>query len=253
MINSNNFCRWSENIETCYYSLPLYATDALSIFGNFVLDNTSVPFSTLKLGLYSDELASIYLEDIVNLNQIAISGNDYSFYTDEWTVPVLANDNYRFVLYTGVSTIYYYSNTFIKEESTNYTSKVKYKNGPDALGYLYSSVPAFYNQFRIDLWTGRPNYTENARGYETYEGDFIKTKSDITKLVEFETRFFDEGSHEAFSSMLAHSEIYIDDIQYKRAQSGSYQIAWHDFDDRIIATGGVNLLEVDYSKSIESC
>ncbi len=108
-VNNNNFCQWFTSIPTCYYSLPLFAGDGLNIFVNFTIDDTVTPFLGLKVGLFSDELQGIYLRDITTLNQLVISGNDYSMYLDEWTVPVLYDDNFRFVLYTdGPETIIYY-------------------------------------------------------------------------------------------------------------------------------------------------
>ena len=191
MINNNNFCQWFTSVQTCYYALPLYEGDGINIFGNFVLDNSVVPFSGLKFGLYSDELEGIYLHDISTINQLIISGNNYSIYMNEWIVPLLFDGNYRFVLYTdGPETILYYSNAFRKVSNTQYTSWVKYRNAENTLNYLYESVPSFYNEFRVDLWTGRPTFNENAKGYDTYEGDFIQVKADIQKIIEFSNEVF---------------------------------------------------------------
>jgi hypothetical protein len=253
VLNSNNFCTWSDSVDTCYYALPLYQGDLISIFGNFVFDDTVVAFANLKLGLWSSNLG-IYLEDIVSLNQIVISGNNYSWYTDDWTVPNLPNsENFRFVLYNAPSTILYYSNSFKKVSNTGYTSIVKYRNSNDTLGYLYETATTFYNKFRVDLWTGRPDYNENVKGYDTYEGDFINVKSDIQKTREFQTRFFDEVSHEAFFSMLAQSEILIDSVEYKKQQDKGYDIAWSEDDGNKIGNGTVDLLRVDYSAAVINC
>lgn len=253
VINNNNFCTWSASIEECNYALPLFQGDSINMFMNFVLDNTVVPFANLKLGLWSSDLG-IYLGTIVALNQIVISGNNYSFYADEWTVPALPrNENFRFVLFNAPSTILYYSNSFRVVNNTDYTSVVRYRNSNDALGYLYEDVPSFYNEFRADVWTGRPNYNENVRGYETYEGGFIQVKSDVQKLRTFETRFFDEIAHEAFFSMISQSEFYIDEILYKKQSDQSYDIAWSDDDDNKIGNGAVSLLVDDYSAAVINC
>lgn len=253
VLNSNNFCTWSASIETCNYALPLYAGDDVNMFMNFVLDNTVVPFANLKLGLWSADLG-IYLFDIVSLNQIVISGNNYSFYADEWSVPTLPkNENFRFVLYNAPSTILYYSNSFRVINNTDYTSIVRYRNSNDALGFLYETATTFYNEFRVDLWTGRPNYNENVKGYDTYEGDFIPVKSDIQKIIEFQTRFFDEVANEAFFSMLSQSEFYIDEVRYKKQQDKSYEISWSEDDDTQIGNGTVGLLVNDYSAAVINC
>lgn len=253
-INNNNFCQWFTSIPTCYHALPLYEADGINIFVNYVFDDAVVPFSGLKVGLYSDKLEAIYLRDISTINQIVLTGDEYSIYFDEWVVPVLFEGNYRFVLYTdGPETILYYSNAFRKVSNTDYTSWVKYKNSNSTLDYLYESVPSFYNEFRIDLYTGRPSFNENVRGHETYEGDFLQVKSDIQKTIDFETRFMDDGAHEAFFSMLSHSEVLIDDIQYKKTQKQGYEITWSEDDDNKIGTGNINLLRVDYSAAIKNC
>ncbi len=252
-VNQNNFCRWIESLSgECYYAMPLYAGDDISIFVNFELDDYLLPFSGLKLGLWNEDLG-IYLEDIATLNQIVISGDIYSVYADTWVVPELAPLNYRFVLYSGASTIHYYSNTFSKINVTGHTAIIKYNHIVNALDYRYEDAVTFYNQYRIDLRIGSPTYNENVKGYETYEGDVINVKSDIQKLVKFSTRFFDEGTHEAFFSMLAHSEILIDGVEYKKGQDSSYEISWPDSDYNKIANGEVNLLKVDYSEAVKSC
>jgi hypothetical protein len=182
ILNNNNFCIWSTAIETCYYALPLNQGDNINMFMNFILDDSGVPFADLKLGLWSANLG-IYLEDITTLNQIVISGDNYSMYADAWSVPILPkNENFRFVLYNAPSTILYYSNSFRVVNNTDYTSLVTYRNSNDALGYLYEDATSFYNEFRIDLWTGRPNYNENQNGYDTYEGGFIAVKSDVRRF-----------------------------------------------------------------------
>ena len=238
--------------DECFYTLPLYKGDGINIFGNFVLDDSVVPFSGLKVGLWSKDLG-IYLRNITTINQIIISGDNYSFYFDEWIVPDLPNDNFRFIIYReNPDTQLYLSNSFRKIPNTNYTAWVKYNNSVDTLGYLYESAPSFFNEFRIDLWTGRPNFNENVKGYETYEGELIKVKSDIQKLIEFQTRFFDAGSHEAFFSMLSHSSIEIDGITYKKGEQ-SYDITWSEDDDNKIGNGIVNLLVDDYSAAIQTC
>jgi len=253
-VNQNNFCRWISDLSDaeCYYAMPLYEGDDISIFANFELDDYLVPFSGLKLGLWNEDLG-IYLEDIATLNQIVISGDIYSVYADTWVVPELAPLNYRFVLYNGSANIFYYSNTFSKINITGHTAIIKYNHVVNTLGYLYEDAPTFYNQYRIDLRIGSPTYNENVKGYETYEGDVINVKSDIQKLVKFSTRFFDEGTHEAFFSMLAHSEILIDGVEYKKSQDSSYEISWPDSDYNKIANGEVNLLKVDYSAAVKSC
>ncbi|MEE9571436.1 MAG: hypothetical protein V3W20_00130, partial [Candidatus Neomarinimicrobiota bacterium] len=194
------------------------------------------------------------LFNIASLNQIVISGNNYSFYADEWTVPSLPRvENFRFILYNEPSTILFYSNTFRQVNNTNFTSVVRYRNSNDALGYLYESALNFFNEFRVDIWTGRPNYNENASGYDTYEGAFITVKSDIQKQRQFQTRFLDEISHEAFFSMLTQSEFFIDEIRYKKQPDQSYDISWSEFDDNKIGNGAVNLLVNDYSAAVINC
>lgn len=253
-LNTNNFCQWFTAIPTCYYALPLFAGDGINIFGNFVLDDAVTAFSGLKVGLYSDELGGIYLRDITVINQAVISGDDYSFYFDEWAVPELFNGNFRFVLYTdGPETILFFSNAFRKISNTDFTSVVRYNNSSDALGYLYESAPSFFNEFRIDLWTGRPGFNENVKGHDTYKGGFIRVKSDIQKLIEFQSRYLDEGTHEALFTMLTHSQVFIDEIEYEKTQDQSYDIAWSEDDDNKIGTGTINLLRVDYSAAVINC
>lgn len=253
VLNNNNFCTWSESIETCYYALPLFPGDAINMFMNFILDDTVVPFADLKLGLWSADLG-IYLGDIVSLNQIVISGDNYSFYADEWTVPALPkNENFRFVLFNAPATILYYSNSFRVVNNTEFTSVVRYRNSNDALGYLYETATTFFNEFRVDVWTGRANYNENAKGYDTHEGGFVTVKSDIQKNREFQTRFFDEVANEAFFSMISQSEFYIDEIRYKKSQDQGYEVAWSEDDDSKIGNGAVSLLVDDYSAAVINC
>lgn len=265
LVNNNNFVQWfldpdadegiTGTIPTCYYALPLFEGDTINMFMNFVIDDSELAFSILKLGLWSDTLETIYIPNIVSLNQIIISGDNYSMYADEWIVPLLFDGNYRFVIYEEgmpADDIRYFSNAFRKVPNTNYTAWVKYNNSVDTLGYLYESAPSFFNEFRVDLWTGRPNFNENVKGYETYEGELIKVKSDIQKLIEFQTRFFDDGAHEAFFSMLSHSSIEIDGITYKKGEQ-SYDITWSEDDDNKIGNGIVNLLVDDYSAAIQTC
>lgn len=241
------------NSTICHYAMPLYKGDAINMFMNFILDDSVVPFADLKLGLWSPALG-IYLGDIVSLNQIVISGDNYSFYADEWTVPALPkNENFRFVLFNAPDTILYYSNSFRVVNNTEFTSMVRYRNSNDALGYLYETATTFYNEFRIDVWTGRASYNENERGYDTHEGDFITVKSDIQKIREFQTRFFDEVANEAFFSMLAQSEFFIDEIRYKKQPEQGYDIAWSDDDDNKIGNGIVSLLVNDYSAAVINC
>ena len=239
--------------DECFYSLPLLEYDGLNIFVNAVLDNAVDVFSQLKVGLWNEN--GIYLSDIVNLNQLIISGDNYAMYLDEWIVPSLPIGNFRFIIYDdsgGFNLELYLSNSFQKIANKNYTSFIKYNNEANTLGYLYESAPSFFNEFRIDLWTGRPSFNENVKGHETYEGDLIRVKSDIQKLVNFQTRFFDKGAHEAFFSMLGHSDVFIDDTEYKKGEE-SYDIEWSEDDDNQIGNGIVNLLEVDYSAAIKTC
>ena len=253
MIHVQVFSMKVYEFDKCFYTLPLFKSDGINIFVNAVLDNTVDVFSQLKVGLWNDN--GIYLRDIVSLNQIVISGDSYSMFLDEWTVPVLPIGDFRFVIYddsNGYDIELYLSNSFQRVPNTNFTSFVKYNNAADALGYLYESAPSFFNKFRVDLWTGRPNFNENVKGYETYEGDLIRVKSDIQKLVEFQTRFFDQGAHEAFFSMLSQSSIEIDGITYKKGEQ-SYDITWSEDDDNKIGTGIVNLLVEDYSAAIKTC
>ncbi len=244
-------------VGRCDYALPLLRTDILSIFANVEFDSTVIGFTNLRLGLWLVN-QGIYLKGIADLNQNVISGTIYSFYADEWTVPELPPGDYQFFLYndtdfSGETNIYYWSNIFKYIVSPGQTSFVKYRNSVDTLGYAYGSVPAFFNKFRIDLWTGRPNFNENVRGHDTYDGGFIQVKSDIQKIRNFQTRFFDEAAHEAFFSMLSHSNVLIDDIQYKKTQDSGYEIEWSEDDDNQIGNGAVDLLRVDYSEAIQTC
>ena len=240
----------------CDYAIPLLKGDTISIFGNVEFDTADVPFTNLKIGLWKHD-QGIYLLDIASLNQNVISGTIYSFYVTEWIVPELPSGSFSFILYNDDdftdTMVYYWSNAFKKLTRVDYTSLLKYRNAADALGYQYASVPAFYNKFRIDLRVGYPQNPENAKGYETYDGDFIKVKSDITKIREFETRFLDEGAHEAFASMLSHSEILIDNIEYKKNQDSTYEVSYSEFDDTQIGNGIVTLLDADYSSAVKLC
>lgn len=255
-INNNNFVSWSTVVEPCDYALPLVTGDKIGLMTNMYLNNLINPFADLRLGLWSEE-TGIYIFNIPKFTLTTAPGlapDEYLIYTVNWTVPDLPNnENFRFILYNDPATILYYSNSFREVANTEYTSVVEYRNSNDAYGFLYASAPTFYNKFRVDLWTGRPNYNENKSGYETYEGDFIQVKSDIQKIREFQTRFMDEVSHEAFFSMLSHSDIEIDGIAYKKQPDQSYTIEWSEFDDNKIGNGIVNLLRVDYSEAIINC
>ena len=252
VLNNNNFVTWSADIETCYYALPLAEGDSIGIFTNFILDDAVTPHADLKVGLWSENLG-IYIEDI-GKSIILTNLPNYQWFIDGWPVPVLPkNENFRFVMYNAPSTILFYSNSFRFVNNTEFTSVVRYRNSNDALGYLYETATTFFNEFRVDVWTGRANYNENARGYDTHEGDFITVKSDIQKLREFQTRFFDEVANEAFFSMLTQSEVFIDEIRYKKQPDQGYDIAWSEFDDTKIGNGTVNLLVVDYSSAVINC
>ena len=239
----------------CFYALPLIKNDTISVFVNGELDSTSIPFAGLKIGMLVNY--AMYIRDIASLNQIIISGTIYSVYADEWVIPVLPPGNIRFVLYDDTiesyDVIYFISNSFQRSISKDFTSVLKYKNAVDALGYQYTDAPTFYNKFRIDIRSGPVQNPENAKGYETYQGDFIKVKSDITRVKEFETRFLDEGAHEAFASMLSHSEILIDNIEYKKNQDSTYEVSYSEFDDTQIGNGIVTLLDADYSSAVKLC
>ena len=231
----------------CDYALPMVAGDTLSIYTNFELDDTDIAFSTLEVGLYQD---GIYLGDIATLNQVVISGDIYNVYF-EWTVPTLPKGNYRFILHNG-DEIYYISNSFRYTANTTDTKVIKYRNTKNAFSYRYETATTFYNQFRIDLWKGLPSWPQKSRGYETYEGAFIRTKADTQKLVPWNMSYVNEGVLEAFSSALLHDELYLDDVEYEKPDGENISVDWSQEDLRI-GTGIVNLQEVSYSKSIESC
>ncbi len=252
LLNNNNFCRFefhgAHSIE-CFYAIPLVEGDTLSIWFNGELDDAIFPFATLKVSLVFEN-EDTYLDDIAALTEVVISGDIYQFYFS-WTVPVLPPGNFHFIVFDAGSPLLI-SNSLTTKVNTEYTSIVKYKNSVNALGYRYESAPSVYNEFRVDLHTGNPSYNENVRGYETYEGDLIQVKSDIQKRTEFQTRFFDAGAHEAFFSMLSHSEVLIDDIEYKKSGE-NYDFAMSEDDDNKIGNGVVNLLEVDYSAAVKTC
>jgi hypothetical protein len=232
----------------CDYAMPLIAEDVVKGYTNFDIDDTVIPFADLKLGLFDD---SFYLYDIATLTQVVVSGDIYNVHF-EWTVPVLPKGNFRFVLYEDTNEVHYISNVFRYTANDLHTSIIKYRNTKNTLDYEYETATTFYNQFRIDLWEGRANWPEKSRGYETYEGGFIRTKSDIQKEREFKYSFASEGVLEAFTSALLHDEVYLDDIEFIKADGQSLTIEWGQ-DELEIGTGTISLQEVSYSKSIESC
>lgn len=235
-------------LNDCDYALPLIKGDTVQAYTNFELDDTDIAFADLKIGLYSN---GFYLYDIATLNQVVVSGDIYNVYFS-WTVPVLPKGNYRFVLYEDTEIIHYLSNVFRYTSNALHTSIIKYRNTKNILGYTYQTASTFYNQFRVDIWKGSPSWPEKSRGYETYEGDFIRTKSDIQKKVEFKLSYASENVMEAFISSLLHDEFYIDDIEFKKSDGDSLSLEWSQ-EDLQIGTGTINLQEVSYSKSIESC
>jgi hypothetical protein len=156
------------------------------------------------------------------------------------------------VLYEDTENVHFISNVFRYTATTSDTSIIKYRNTKNTLGYQYETATAFYNQFRIDLWRGLSNWPNTSRGYETYEGDFIRTKTDIQKQTEFRLPHMNESAMEAFISAFLHDEVYIDDVEYIKPDGQNLSITWSE-DEIRIGTGVINLQEISFSKSIESC
>ena len=233
--------------SSCDHALPVIQGDTLKIYFNEDIDENELAFSNLRVGIFNE---NIRLVPIVSLNKVVVSGDIYNFYF-EWVVPVLPKGNFQFFIdLSGL--LKYTSNHFIVTNKTYHTAIIKYRNTNDILGYLYESIPTFYNQFRIDLWEGLPQWPNESKGYKTYTGDFITVKSDIQKHREFVLPYVSEQVMEGFIAATMHDELYIDDVRYKKPEGENIAIEWSREDVRI-GTGTINLQEVDYSKSIESC
>jgi len=232
----------------CSYALPLVEDDVVKGYTNFDIDDNDYAFSSLKLGLYSN---GFYLYDIATLNQVVVSGDIYNVHF-EWTVPVLPKGNYRFVLYEDTEDIHYISNSFRYTANKTDTAIIKYRNTKNTLGYLYETATTYYNQYRIDFYRGKPLFPTNSQGYSTYDGGFITTKSDIQKQIEYVLPFASEEILEALNGALLHDEFYIDSVEFEKPNGENVAIAYSE-DDLKIGTGTVNLREVSYSNSIESC
>jgi hypothetical protein len=251
---------WSASVEECNYALPLIQGETINFFFNYALDNTVDPYTGLLCGLWSDNLG-IYLPNVMPIAKLtthpSLGANEYKVYSQSpWTVPLVPkNETFRFVLYYAPSDIRYYSNPFKYKFNTNYTVEVKYRNESNDMEYIYDTggLLTFQNTFRVDCRAGRPTFNENVSGYDTYEGGFIQTKSDIQKSRQFQTRHLDEVVHDGWFSMLANSYFTIDALRYKKAQDQSYDIEWSEFDDNKIGNGMVNLLIDDYSSAVINC
>jgi len=251
-----SFFRFKKISNECFYALPLYKNDEIKHLCNYVFDEYEEPFGLSKLGLYDVANNQIYLRDIATLNYIELGGDNYTFYFEYTIPPSMIYDEIRFVIYkdwTGSDEIIYLSNLFQFISNTENTSLIKYTNSKNALDYYYESLASFYNQFRVDMHKGRPQFRQQTIGYETYEGKTINTRTNIQKPVMFETRFLDEAAHEAMFAVFQHSEFYIDGVRYEKPNGSEYEITWSEFDDNKIGNGSIELNLYSYSKAIKNC
>ena len=213
-------------------AVTLLPNDVLSFYANLDTLETNANFGSWSLNLVFADSFGLAASNIASLTQDVISGSDYRFYLNQFTIPSnIAIDCYRLVIVdTTDSQVLYISNSFkIGSKIAAYTSSIQYRNDIDILNFNYEGLPSYKNQFRIDLVVRNPIFSVNRIGYDLVNGSFNPVRTVKGKNKECITEAYDEFDHEAWNAATIHSELDIfEEGAFRRYDRGEsdYTIEW---------------------------
>lgn len=132
------------------------------------------------------------------------------------------------------------------------TVLVKFRHNSHLFDVKYGSLPNFYQQFRLNLSMHKPDINFDEETYTDRNNYTRRTHLGLSQVYNLETDFWDPDTYRAASIMLAHREVYINDILVKSQGGlasdpidGGRNVGW------LTAKGKV--LDLNFSRAVLTC
>lgn len=202
-------------------SIILIAGDEFQLYLPLVpayISTTAISANTIRI---CDENGTV-----LNSNAGTIQGTAPNYYIDI-TVPSIEQDRCFLALWNGSA--YTAVSGYIDFVSTSLNVDYpffKWRNSYNFFNHYWeeflASVPAFYNQLRLDVNKKDAQYEDTIEQEKgALDGTIIDIVNDTEKYIVLESYQFDEDTHEGMAILIKSDQLYINDQQY--AKKTGYQ------------------------------
>jgi len=207
------------------YGPTLVPTENVKFYCNF-----TTPVSEARTNWRMDLLDSKNQIDVVGiaaLNEVAVTGG-VRFRID-FTMPTPSGGNgyYRFMIWNTVSTEVKFISNPVRVTSQlcdiAYTSTVQYSSPNNIFNYDYEQDPQIETILRIEVNLTDTQFPDEQEEYKELSTGLKKRySSELDKVYELETYYFDDAAHEAFAVMLQHEDLIMNDVPI--VKDGDYSV-----------------------------
>lgn len=213
--------------------VTLFPTEKFQWYANLDELETDGNFANWQLDLVFADSFNTAASNIAPLEQDFIQGYNYRFYINEFTVPSTYSFGcYRLVIQDGTNVLYISNKIKYSKTIAPHSFKVQYRNNLNILNFNYEGLPAYKNQFRIDLVVTQSNGDVRKVGYELVSSSFNAVRTLNGNTEQFITEKYIDLDHDAFEGATVHKEISVfingEFVTYTRGEGQEYLREWEN-------------------------
>lgn len=213
--------------------VTLFPNEKFQWYANLDELETDGNFDNWQLDLVFADSFNTAASNIAPLLQDFIQGYSYRFYINEFTVPSAYSFGcYRLVIQDGTNVLYISNKIKYSKTIAPYSKKIQYRNNLNILNFNYEGLPAYKNQFRIDLVVNQSNGDIRKVGYELVSSSFNAVRTLAGNTEQFITEKYIDLDHDAFEGATVHKEISVfingEFVTYTRGEGQEYLREWEN-------------------------
>ena len=139
-----------------------------------------------------------------------LSGSEFRFYANEFTVPTLKGGIYRLLIYDDVlgEAKFISNEIFVRTSLKRSLSELRYRNSYDMYDFNYEGLTFFENVVHVDLVKNGFEYAEEKEGGRAISsGKRYNTQIITDKIYNIKGLDFDVAAHDATIAMRSHDGV----------------------------------------------
>jgi hypothetical protein len=232
--------------------MPLVPGDEISFFINSAAAIVVADPETLLLGLVRDGLL-VWYADALNFIVDPATPSGYRIHST-FTVPELPDGAYNLVIIDNAARdrVLLIANSVeivAFQDWQTETVKVKFRHKTDRDGIPYSTMPGFYQEFRLALSMYQPKFPTDTDEYTDRNNRTRTTRERLSAVYEIQSDFWDMPQYRAAAMMFSHSDLRIDGTAVRL--SGSLDPEYSDGSNIVTVKGKVS--DQDFARMVEQC